>query len=423
MKKQPDVSAKEMRKRDFEGARREVEARVDAAISLIDAHSPQAAVDHADTLIGEGGKRVEELTVEWMYADLQGAIADVSSSANQVTELATLKAGAQAELSTLPASGGVQMTVAVFYIVGALVAFFTELKLTDALVDLLGYRRDDPTGRAIGAAFASAMLVFDLIFTRLALVSDPWSLFRAAESNPDQAGAPKRGRRAWWLRASGAAALVFTFLAIAWLQILTVVKMAPTRSIDASYQRDHRALTAREDQIVEDSILFFSVCVLVSGGFMAAAGTKELSLWLRRKALERTIRQVETTRWHAIFALDKTEMPNLAGELENAGVPCMWLSTEPLGELVVRLKEAFGARSQLPPGIRAAAAEARMFEATKRIDLRQARTKPAAPPQLKSWRETVDEALGDAVLVLSSGFRLGGPVPRPKKSWVNRIRK
>jgi hypothetical protein len=397
MKKQPDVSAKELRKRDFEGARREVEARVDAAISRIDAGIPQAAVEDADKLIAEGAKRVETLTVEWMYADLQGAIADVASSANQVTELAILKAESQTKLNALPASGGVQMTVAVFYIVGALVAFFTELKLTDALVDLLGYRRDDPTGRAIGAAFASAMLVFDLIFTRLALVSDPWSLFRVVESNSDQANPPKRDRRAWWLRASGATVLVLSFLAIALLQILTVVKMAPTRSIDASYQRDHRALTAREDQIVEDSTLFFSVCILVSGGFMAAAGTKELSLWLRRKSLERTIRQVETTRLHAVAALDKTEMPNLAGELEKAGVSCMWLSTERLNELVSRLNEAFGPPSPVPPGVRAAAAaEASMSEAAKRIDLQNARVKPAPPRQLNSWRDTVDRVLGDA---------------------------
>jgi hypothetical protein len=400
MKKQPDLSARELRARDFEAARREVEVRVDSAISRIDAGAPPAAVDDADTLIGEGGKRVEALAVECMYGDLQGAIADVSSSANHVTELATLKASAEAELGALPACGGVQMTVAVFYIVGALVAFFTELKLTDALVDLLGYRRDDPTGRAIGAAFASAMLVFDLIFTRLALVSDPWSLFRAAESCPDPADAPAQDKRAWWLGAAGGAALVLTLLAIAWLQILTVVKMAPTRSIDANYQRDRRALTARENQIVEDSTLYFSVCILVSGGFMAAAGTKELSLWLRRKALGATIRRLETKRLQAIVALDKAEMPNLAGELEKAGVPCIWLSAEPLSELVAKLKEAFGPRlegRQALGGIRAAAAaEARMFEAAKRIDLRQARTKPPAQRHLKSWRDTVDDALGAA---------------------------
>jgi len=293
------------------------------------------------------------------------------------------------------------MAVAVFYIVGALVALFTELKLTDALVDLLGYRRDDPTGRAIGAAFASAMLVFDLIFTRLALVSDPWSLFRAAESRSDPAVAPAWGKRVWGLlRAAGGAALVLTMLAIAWLQILTVIKMAPTRSIDANYQRDRRALTARENQIVEDSTLYFSVCILISGGFMAAAGTKELSLWLRRKALGATVGRLEAERLQAIAALDKSEMPNLAGELEKAGIPCIWLSTEPLSELVSRLKEAFGPRlegRQALAGIRAAAsAEARMFEAAKRIDLRRARMKPAAQRHLKSWRDTVDDALGTA---------------------------
>jgi len=74
MKKQPDLSARELRARDFEVARRDVEVRVDSAISRIDAGAPQAAVDDADTLIGEGGKRVEALALGCMYCDLQGAI-------------------------------------------------------------------------------------------------------------------------------------------------------------------------------------------------------------------------------------------------------------------------------------------------------------------------------------------------------------
>src|ERR1039457_7240190 len=91
MKKQPDLSARELRARDFEAARREVEVRVDSAISRIDAGAPPAAGDDADPLIGEGGKRLEALAVECMYGDLQVAIADVSSSANHVTELAALE--------------------------------------------------------------------------------------------------------------------------------------------------------------------------------------------------------------------------------------------------------------------------------------------------------------------------------------------
>jgi len=389
MKKQLVVTAKEQRRQTHEDRRRAVEATVDAAISRLDAGSTEASVLDADSLIAEGGKVVEASAVQWMSGDLQGAIADVSSSAGHLARLAAWKSAAEAELSALPACAGVQMVVAVCYIVGAMVAFFTELKLTDALVDLLGYHRNDPTGRAIGAAFAAAMLVFDLIFTRLALVADPWPLFQP-ESAATQ---PVTARR--WVRAAGGVAIVLTLLAIAWLQVLTVIKMAPTRPIDADLIRDHRGLTVRERQIVEDSTLLFSVCVLVSGGFMAAAGTKELSLWLRRRALATKIRHTDHEQSFLSAALDKTEMPALAGEMEKAGVPSAWLSTVPPAELASRLKEAFELDGhQTPGGIRmVAAAQSRMFEAAKRIDLSAARKKPAEIRTRKSWRETVDEVL------------------------------
>ncbi len=85
-------------------------------------------------------------------------------------------------------------------------------------------------------------------------------------------------------------------------------------------QRSPRPLTPREDRILEDSTLFFSVCVLISGGFMAAAGTRELSLWLRRKALERRITEAERRRLCMLANLDRTELPVLAAALESAGL-------------------------------------------------------------------------------------------------------
>ena len=397
MKQQPEFLRTETSGREAEEMRRKLESITDSAISPIDASVPREAVEHAGALIVACAGRVEDLAANRMHRDLQRAIADVSSSANHLADLAATRASAEAELAALPAYGVVQMAVAVCYIVGAAAAFFTELKLTDALVDLLGYRRDDPTGRAIGAAFAAAMLVFDLIFTKLALTMDPWSLFRTARAGSDPVSAPRIRERTWWLRATGSMALVLTLLAIAWLQVLTVIKMAPTRSIDAAYRRERRVLTAREGRIVEDSTMWFSVCVLISGGFMAAAGTKDLSLWLRRRAAERALRRLENERLHVIYGLAKTEMPVLAGQLESAGVPCAWLSTEPLDSLGDRLKEVFDPRREghhTLKGIRAAAAtEARIFEAAKRIELWRARTKPAAPRAVRSWREVVDEAL------------------------------
>ena len=345
---------------------------------------PQAVLDSTESLVVESAKHLEALVAGRIHADLQEAMADVSSSTNQIAELVSNKADAEAELKSLPSPGAIQILVALLFLVGAAVAFFTELKLTDALVDLLGYRRDDPTGRAIGAAFASTMLVFELIFTRLALVSDPWELlFSRAQT---------KGLR--WLHVAGGACLILTLIGIAWLQIVTVIKMAPTRSIDALYQREQRGLTAHEKQAVEDSTLFFSVCVLISGGFMAAAATKELSFWWRRRVVATSIDSLEATRLHAIVALNNTEIPTLASELEKFGIPCTWLSGAPLDDLANRLSVLLSS-SQPGTGTRAvAASEARAFESAKRVNLHLARAKPDTAHQPKSWRETVDDALG-----------------------------
>ena len=44
MKKTDVISAKELRRRDFEAARRDIESRVDSAISCLNAGVPQAGV-------------------------------------------------------------------------------------------------------------------------------------------------------------------------------------------------------------------------------------------------------------------------------------------------------------------------------------------------------------------------------------------
>jgi len=396
MKKLPALSAKELRKRTFETRRRELDSRIDESIARIDASSPQQAVQAAENVISEAGKRVEAFTAEHMSSDLQGAIDDATSSATLIIDLDKRENGARAELDGLPPCGGLEMGMAVLLIVGAATAFFTELKLTDALVALLGYRRDDPTGRAIGAAFASALLVFEVIVARLALVTPPASLLSPPDAGARPPGAHP-GRTAQWLRAAGVAGLVVTLLGVAWLQVVTVIKMAPTRSIYASVQRSQRPLTPREDQILEDSTLFFSVCVLISGGFMAAAGTRELSLWLRRKSLERRIGELEGSRLRAVANLDQAELPDLAAALESAGLRSVWTCGKPLEQSVERLRMAVdpGSGAWPPPGIRAAAAaEGRMLEAAKRIILNEARAKPsaAARPSV-SWREIVEDTL------------------------------
>jgi hypothetical protein len=396
MKKQPVLSPRELRKQAFETERRELEARVDGSIGRIDAIAPTPAVEAAESVISEAGKRVEVLAAAQMSSDIQAALADVTSSATDITALNTRLGTTQEELGALPPCGGLEMGMAVLWLIAAAAGFFTELKLTDALVMLLGYRRDDPTGRAIGAAFASALLVFEVIVTRLALITPPALLLGAAgEGARKPSPTPDTTKR--WLRVAAAAGLVVTLVGVAWLQVVTVIKMAPTRSIYASVARSQRPLTPQEDQILEDSTLFFSVCVLISGGFMAAAGTRELSLWLRRKALENRIADMEARRERAIAHLDQTELPGLAAALESAGLRSVWTRGEPVEQALSRLQPSLdpAAGAWPPSGIRAAAeADGRMFEAAKKILLAEARVKPptAARPAV-CWREVVDDAL------------------------------
>jgi hypothetical protein len=404
MKKLPIISGKELRKRIFEEERKAVGLEVDAAIAMVDAGSSQEAVESAKKVVDQGTTRVEALAVDRLNGDFQEALADARSSAAHLSELAAQKAVTQERLDALPAPSGVQTIFSTFYLLAAFVSFFTELKLTSALVDLLHYRPDDPTGRAIGAAFASSMLVFDFIFTRLGLVNDPWPLVSATEARPESRNGQGRAEHSRILKALGASAIALTLLGVAWLQVLTVIKMAPTRPIDAAVQRDHREPSARESLIVEDSTLFFSVCVLVSGGYLAAAGTKGLSLWSRRKDLEKTIKAHERTRMNVITLLDKEEKPKMAAALGNAGLPYLWLSTVSPDEFTNQLKTGLSNGGEpiqpIPPGIvTTAKAEAGVFGSSKEIELSKARMKPppASPPRPpKSWRETVDDTIQGA---------------------------
>jgi hypothetical protein len=155
---------------------------------------------------------------------------------------------------------------------------------------------------------------------------------------------------------------------------------------------------------VEDSTLFFSVCVLVSGGYLAAAGTKGLSLWSRRKELKKTIKVHERARMNVITLLDKEEKPHMAAALGNAGLPYLWLSTvspdEFTNELKTGLSQALNGGEPIPLGIRAAAkAEAGVFGSSKEIELSKTRMEPppASPPRpQKSWREIVDDTIRGA---------------------------
>jgi hypothetical protein len=236
MKKQPIISGKELRKRIFEEEREAVGLEVDAAIAMVDAGASTEAVESAKKVVDQGTTRVEALAVDRLNGDFQEALADARSSAAHLSELATQKAVTQEHLDALPAPSGVQTIFSIFYLLAALVSFFTELKLTSALVDLLHYRPDDPTGRAIGAAFASSMLVFDFIFTRLGLVNDPWPLVSAPEARPESRTGQGRAEHSRIFKALGASAIALTLLGVA---------TGANGHKDGSYASDRRGRSAR----------------------------------------------------------------------------------------------------------------------------------------------------------------------------------
>jgi hypothetical protein len=106
MKKQPVLSPRELRKQAFETERRELEARVDGSIGRIDAIAPTPAVEAAESVISEAGKRVEVLAAAQMSSDIQAALADVTSSATDITALNTRLSTTQEELGALPRRRG-----------------------------------------------------------------------------------------------------------------------------------------------------------------------------------------------------------------------------------------------------------------------------------------------------------------------------
>ena len=113
-----------------------------------------------------------------------------------------------------------RLVMGLLYFGAALTSFFTELILTNSLTFLLGFSADDPTGRAMGAAFAASLLVFGLIFERLRVTGDPWSLFLkpAQREKADASTLPGEEKHTRSLRIVAGVALVLALLGIGVLQ-------------------------------------------------------------------------------------------------------------------------------------------------------------------------------------------------------------
>jgi hypothetical protein len=385
----------ELRRASCDAQRREVETEVDSAIARIHSGSGAKQTGHAEELIEGGGERLGAIAATRLFGDFMEAVGDACNSMAELKRVAAEEAAAQAALVRRAPQDTVGFWVAIVYIVGALVAFFTELRLSDALVTLLGYRRDDPAGKAIGAAFASCMMVFDFVFARLCLVAPPWRLFRARRvSTPGWKGTGVRICRGF-----GGACIIVALLSVAALAAATVFKAAAVRPIAAALLREHRNATVTESLIAEEAALYFSICVLVTGGYMAAAGTAELSKWSKGRRLEQTIESLGRQRRGILTALEKAEKPAVAGVLANYGVSPMWLPAAAPGIFPHQIADSLKTLpDDVQSGIRALArTEAAMFVDGKMIELEAARLKVRAKLS-KSYREMADDVLDGGIV-------------------------
>jgi hypothetical protein len=387
----------------FVEARQAIEAEETALIDHIDASSSGTVLAEVNKSINSAARSVTTLAAKRMAALAVEAEARVLSSVAHLVEIAGALGGLRTELTALLAAGDLHPLLALCCIGAAITAFFTELALTNSLTFLLNFRADDPTARAMGAAFAASLLVFEIVFEKLRLIQDPWPLFRRSE---DRGSDSKTWRNLWQsLRAGAGVVLVLALLGIAVLQAGTIVKMAPTREIAGKLRIDKTAkLLPAEEQEVKNSVLFFSVCVLVSGGFLAAVGKREFGLWSRHLRLERRIKKLAAEEKTLADHLSREEMPVLAAELAAAGLPFMWLPTVPLAEIsreLVKMRNLLGGATRTIAT--AADNEAAVFAAAQRVALGIACAKEPPSPPRRSTVEIVDDTISAAAAAPAAG--------------------
>jgi len=397
---------------EFEASRKAVVAEVDNVISRIDASSSAMALEDATKAIDISAELVETLSGQETAASLVAAAGCVRASSKRLAAITLEQAEITEKLAALPVIGDLQFILALFYVGAALTAFVTELILTKSLTFLLGFSSDDPTGRLMGATFASSLLVYELVFARLRIVTNPWPLFQRSGSEPEHgSGSTSTPRgRSHALRVTAGALLILALLGIAFLQGATIVKMAPTREIAGKLQEDRRArMQPIEEQEVKESVLFFSLCVLISGGFLAAAGTREMSLWLHHRDLERKRRKLTEEYKQRAERYNTNEKPILSAELAKVGLPFMWLLSVSAEDLLTELGKIQGAQGTASDST-AQSKESAFFAADKRIALANALNKiPVVSPRayqstLDIVTETISNASGNGIPMSNSGI-------------------
>ncbi len=292
------------------------------------------------------------------------------------------------KLKSMPAVGVLASLMAALYLIAAFAGFRVEEILTGALAYLLNLKANDPRAIWMGVAFASSLLLFEVLIVRLRLLDDPWPLFRAATAKD----AADRGK---WARSLAGATIIAALLGTGALQLQSIAKMAPTREqamiLKKNVENSEAPPLPIDERVVRDAVLWFSICVLISSGYLAAVGVHDLkhcsaAFHLRFYLLTETVKRLEAAR----KKLDEVAAPALAGELAANGLPYSWLLRDDLSEM--KLESLLEVIATAPSINEAAEKEAQVYEAQQRHNLENARAHRRTPrPAL----ERVDLMLGD----------------------------
>jgi len=363
------------------------ETRVEEILDSVDNHSSEESINQALLAISGAVDSVRRDAQRRTTSALVQAAAVFRASLDEFKAALSALSAVEATLKALPAAGAITFLVACLYMLAAFAAFRVEEILTGALAYLLNLKANDPRALWMGVAFASSLLLFEFLIVRLRLLDDPWPLFRAA--TPE--GAARRGR---WASVLAGVMIIAGLLGAGAVQMESIVKMAPTREQAMTLKKNAENPDAPpipiSEKVVGDAVLWFSICVLISGGYLAAAGVRELkhctgAFYLRFHSLRECGKRLEAVRKN----LDEVTAPALAGELAAGGLPYGWLMK---GDLAMMSLEGLAEGVTSASGILdAAEKESQVYEAQQRHKLEDARARQRAPrPAL----EQVDVALG-----------------------------
>ncbi len=366
----------------------QAETRIEAMIETIDNLSTEESVNQCMLGISAALDSVRREAQRRISSALIRAASDFRVCLDEWQAARAACAGIEASMKALGPVGVIVALVALIYLAAAYAGFRTEDILTASLAYLLNLKANDSAAIWLRIAFAASLLLFEFLIVRLRLLDDPWPLLR--DSTPEDAA--RRGYRA---RVAAGVIIIAAMLATGALQLQSIVKMAPTREQAMIMKRDAANPEAPpipvDEKVVGEAVLWFSICVLFSSGYLAAAGIRDLKrctavFFLRFRSLKDCTKRLEASR----AKLDNVAAPALAGELASCGLPYVWLLAPEVTEM--RIEGLSGEKITVPGILEAAEKESQVYEAHQRHILEDARARRRSP---RSALERVDLTLGE----------------------------